>query len=391
MTGEFIVPNLRRARHALRLSQTAVAKHLGLSRQTFWGAESGRRAITVDELLKLADLYRVPVELLLRPQTEPTRDDCVRVKRRTDTPGDRALDAQDSAEIARFINALRAERRRSRSHSTSGMDLGPGPFRPLAKVADDLRTRLALTRSPVNVYKAFAHDDVRVRVTALTGISGAFIPASDDHRAGVLINANQPPDRQRYSAAHELGHSILGHAGAYEQRIVSPLGRRFSPREVEADCFASELLVPLRLVQEEIGRLPGSEPLEAAVHALADRFLVSYRAMIHRLADLNLVTATQKDQVLRSRRADRVAGLTVKRRGTTAFDARALSGMCGKTFAPETLQDPDGVRLLQEVAFTEYAGRVPECERSDSPDDVYEKVALWVAESYPLPSALAAH
>ena len=48
------------------------------------------------------------------------------------------------------------------------------------------------------------------------------------------------------------------------------------------------------------------------------------------------------------------------------------------------MHDADGVRQLQEVAFEDYARRISESDRLDSAGTVYEKVALWVAEHYPI-------
>jgi len=75
--------NLRRARQTLRLSQTAVATVLGLSRQAISAAESGKRSITVDELYKAANLYRHPVEWFLKPALPHTAHDFEHVQRRT--------------------------------------------------------------------------------------------------------------------------------------------------------------------------------------------------------------------------------------------------------------------------------------------------------------------
>lgn len=37
-----------------------------------------------------------------------------------------------------------------------------------------------------------------------------------DERAIIFVSANVPLSRQRFTAAHELGHIILGHVGKYE-------------------------------------------------------------------------------------------------------------------------------------------------------------------------------
>lgn len=59
----------------------------------------------------------------------------------------------------------------------------------------------------------------------------------------ILVSRSKPVPRQRFTAAHELGHILLGHVG--EKNLVnrepSPSD---SPIEKEANVFASRLLAP---------------------------------------------------------------------------------------------------------------------------------------------------
>jgi Zn-dependent peptidase ImmA (M78 family)/transcriptional regulator with XRE-family HTH domain len=386
MKREPMGESLRRARQSLRLSQTTVATYLGLSRQAVSASESGKRAITVAELLKLSDLYRLPPEAFLRPRPIPSQEDFDRVQRRANAVGEKPLDDHDVYEIAAFMDALQVDagRRSASIRPIRNLPASASPFRQLSKIADHVRSQSDLNKPPINVYKALSDFEIRVRMTSLNTISGAFIPAAANHGAGVLINSSQPPDRQRYSAAHELGHCVLGHAGPGTEEIVSPLGRRFGAREVEADSFASELLMPVNLLIDEINRLSKSDAINKLVYSLADRFLVSYQAMTYRLANINAITPTQKEELLKTRPTEIEARLKLKQRPKKVFESRLLREMCGKVFPLELLREPDGVRQLQELAFEEYARGVTEVERADSAGHVYEKVALWVAKTHPL-------
>lgn len=62
-------------------------------------------------------------------------------------------------------------------------------------------------------------------------------------RALILINAADPPTRQRFSIGHELGHILLGHVGRYELvcREPSPAD---NPIETAANRFAARILTP---------------------------------------------------------------------------------------------------------------------------------------------------
>ncbi len=388
MTRELIGKNLRRARQSLRLSQMTVARYLGLSRQAVSAAESGKRAITVEELLKLSNLYRLAPDALLRPRSQPALDNLEGVQRRANASGEKPLDEHDAFEIAAFIDALRKEAEsapESRKKERPRLSLrSHGPFRPLHEVAEQVRAFSRLSSPPINVYRALSDLRVRFRMTSLNTISGAFIPAAPDRAPGVLVISSQPSDRQRFSAAHELGHCILEHAGTGEHEIVSPLGRRFAPHEVEADSFASEFLMPVVMLSVEIRQAPKSGALDALVYSLADRFLVSYQAMTYRLANVSAITPSQKEALLAVRPTDIEAKLKLKQRPRKGFDPKTLRTICGPVLPVRLIQEPDGVRQLQEFAYEEYAREVPEVERADPASSVYEKVALWVAKNHPL-------
>lgn len=107
------------------------------------------------------------------------------------------------------------------------------------------------------------------------------------------VNALHHPNRQRFSAAHELAHHIL-HAPVISQAVhvdkgirvlfrndVSALGTE--PMEIEANAFASELLIPGYLLAAALEGGGVDLEDEAAIEALARRFRVSAAAMRFRL------------------------------------------------------------------------------------------------------------
>lgn len=59
----------------------------------------------------------------------------------------------------------------------------------------------------------------------------------------MLISSNAAPPRQRFTAAHELGHILLGHVGRYKLVNREPAPGD-TPIEHAANVFASRLLAP---------------------------------------------------------------------------------------------------------------------------------------------------
>lgn len=89
--------------------------------------------------------------------------------------------------------------------------------------------------------------------------------------------------RQRFSLAHELGHTLF-----YENENGDIKSRKDSPRgdNLEAACHkaASMILIPSKALRREIKKEPPASA--ASVIELASRFEVSAEVMLRRLHDL---------------------------------------------------------------------------------------------------------
>lgn len=111
------------------------------------------------------------------------------------------------------------------------------------------------------------------------GISGALVrdPSRGTRSQFVIyVNSREPSVRQRFTAAHELGHYLL-HRSLIGERVEDNYLLRaagFSnQQEIEANRFAANLLMPKHLIEFEMqagNRTPD---------ALAKKFQVSVTAM----------------------------------------------------------------------------------------------------------------
>lgn len=121
-----------------------------------------------------------------------------------------------------------------------------------------------------------------------------------DGQPVVAVNALHHPNRQRFTMAHELGHLLLHRdylaAGVHVDKEFKVSPERVLQRgalaasgvdayEMEANAFASELLMPQEWLQNETH---GSWDIDDGerLAALAKRFKVSPAAMQFRLMDL---------------------------------------------------------------------------------------------------------
>lgn len=128
---------------------------------------------------------------------------------------------------------------------------------------------------------------LRVEVRAGLRVSGMLIPAE----WRVLVSAAEPPERRRFTVAHEIGHwvvhcrpatacpPILCRPGRGAVDGVSPA----DPREREANVFAADLLMPEVEVRDAVSGVAAPD-----VPHLAEWFGVSEPAMGWRLYNLGL-------------------------------------------------------------------------------------------------------
>lgn len=65
----------------------------------------------------------------------------------------------------------------------------------------------------------------------------------DESTPVIMVSRNIPLPRQRFTAAHELGHILLGHVGRYKLVNREP-NPNDNPIEQAANVFASRLLAP---------------------------------------------------------------------------------------------------------------------------------------------------
>lgn len=91
--------------------------------------------------------------------------------------------------------------------------------------------------------------------------------------------------RQRFTIAHELGHFILGHGGAYRDNPVDFSIVNHDPLEIAANRFAAELLMP-----EDVLRFLIVNKEISDIARLANDLQVSQIAMKYRLKILGWIS-----------------------------------------------------------------------------------------------------
>jgi Zn-dependent peptidase ImmA (M78 family) len=156
-----------------------------------------------------------------------------------------------------------------------------------------------LTR-PVDVFDAVGRLGLVLAFAPLGRVSGLYLP--EQPTPGILLHSGHPRTRQRYTAGHELGHHVFGHAAEVDVDLEGALLRgnvdSWPDHEKEAEAFGAWFLMPRRLIraglrQLGIGPRP-KDPLE--VYALSLWLGTSYTATARQLAAVQLVDYAESER-----------------------------------------------------------------------------------------------
>jgi Zn-dependent peptidase ImmA (M78 family) len=107
----------------------------------------------------------------------------------------------------------------------------------------------------------------------------------------IVVNIAHHPNRQRFTIAHELAHHVLHSSYLQDNVHVDKAvlhrnqlsSRGVDPKEIEANAFAAELLMPLKEVRK-LRDLDINDEDQIAI--AAKRFKVSPAAMAVRISNL---------------------------------------------------------------------------------------------------------
>jgi Zn-dependent peptidase ImmA (M78 family) len=165
--------------------------------------------------------------------------------------------------------------------------------RKIKLTVDALRKRYNLIL-PVDLDKLAEAIGVEIKYGNFKGeLSGFAYQKSNSKFIGV--NMSEKPTRRRFTIAHELGHLFLHKEDSvnYDTKIALVLFRDNHSsdgtdiKEVEANAFAAELLMPEDSIRAEISKLGGIDlEDDGALMELASKYKVSRQAIIVRLTSL---------------------------------------------------------------------------------------------------------
>ena len=167
----------------------------------------------------------------------------------------------------------------------------------IRNTAESLVDELGISVQPVNVDDVAKRLGLRILYEKLApDVSGLLITTKDG--ANIVVQNFDAKNRQRFTIAHEIGHHHLGHQfeGGRHVHIDTSISQRSSLsstgldlKEIEANQFAASLLMPEKLIRQQVELLKADPLLDKHITEFAKIFGVSEQAMTIRLSRLDLL------------------------------------------------------------------------------------------------------
>lgn len=221
----------QRVRHALKgqgMTQKDLAERIGIAPDALSRALNGARGFAAVEIAEIARALEADLYELITGEADPSR--LVLSARHTYDPETGCRSVEGAQEDQRILADVRL------AYEQAGPSAPTGSLPPSAAA---LRAALGtdFVRDFADRLEGLGVDVVRVQ-----RLSTAY-SFHIGERAVIALGASGNWFHANWSLAHEAAHHCLGHAG------VMPDAPGFENREIEANAFAAELLLPEQVIR----------------------------------------------------------------------------------------------------------------------------------------------
>jgi Zn-dependent peptidase ImmA (M78 family) len=223
------------------------------------------------------------------------------------------------------------------------------PYLQGERAARALRHELGLGIAPVDIWEVLRRREVFVALHHFgeMGGDGLYLWRGSE-TAGVpliVVNSAKRASRQRFTAAHELGHHEMHRFEAADVLIADEeVGTDGDERETAANAFAAYLLAPTEDLRDSFKAL-GGPPAPAGIVGLMRRYGLSYQALAYRLRNTGIVTQKALEALLTEGE-----GQIKRLMKSQGFDEDSI--FLAPTGVPEVLSR-EAMRLFKERVISE--------------------------------------
>lgn len=259
---------IRSAREGRGWTQAELAIALGRTPTSISYWESGQRSPGLEEIVELAEALGIGASSLL-----PSRPPRVLARAQAEELA--------MSELSHVVDDLidRFERKPQQPPVPYVAPANP------AEVAAIARRMANQNVAPVRIRPIMKHFNIWFTTKELPpGLSGLVVVVADS--PVIAVEKQETKERRRFTAAHELGHVLLGHHDTFHVDIERSDGTppEYNWRhERAANEFAAALLMPAPLIREDIESTVSLTPKN-----LAHKYCVSVQAMTIRLSVLGI-------------------------------------------------------------------------------------------------------
>jgi transcriptional regulator with XRE-family HTH domain/Zn-dependent peptidase ImmA (M78 family) len=284
---------LRRTRLIAGMSQAELGKKVGLDRTMVAKIEAGTRRIGALELTQISDALGVPIGYLLEPLPQV-------LSRRASV-----VDEDFESEIAQESGRLEIVLATWLADLRQLVQLGTLRVQPLLvskrpvdsdasarDVALWVREVLGCQMGPIDsLVELCERAGQFVLVTEAPGEGASVI---DGDIAAAVVSLSGDPGRRPATAAHELGHLVVGDEYSNDLGVHSSRAER----EEIIDAFAAELLLPTQVLTSNVGAggISRSQLVE-----LAARYRVSWTLALRQAAHVGVLDPDSQRAMARVR------------------------------------------------------------------------------------------
>jgi transcriptional regulator with XRE-family HTH domain len=274
---------MRVTRLAAGLTQEELGARTGLDRTMIVKIESGNRRIDAMELIRLSSALRVPVDFLLRPTP------VVLSHRNSIMAEDVGTEAEK--ESGRLDLALVAWLHDVQQMVEVGVLQPRSPLKAETLVDSEaaardlalwIREQLGAGLEPIGSLVEFC--ERAGQYVLVTDVPGEGSSVVDGDVAVAVVSLRGDPGRRRATAAHELGHLVIGDEYSSDLGVHASRG----VREAQLDVFAAELLLPSRVLTGERGSAEGIS--RDQLISLAARYRTSWSLAIRQAAQAGVLS-----------------------------------------------------------------------------------------------------
>lgn len=278
-------------REQLGFSQQQLGEKVGVTRQTIAAWEKGEREVSVVQVTRVANALNVPIELLLGIKTEEEAtllfradDPTVLSRPLRQLLGEKA---EDYAAVERFAGELPVLPESRPLH-----EYDP---HPVEGVAREIRDWLGVEEAPLgDVLSLLEGRGLKILRHPLPNAVSGFSAYTDAWGGIIVVNERHALERQYFTCLHELAHLIF-HRNEYDQATERPK-KRSDPREKAANHFASAVLLPREVMEDELHGMLVKWIPEPVLIDMKLRYGVSMRTVLFRAGALGLISKRQAGQ-----------------------------------------------------------------------------------------------